>query len=36
MLVNARVPGAFLAPGSVAVQLQVGDQVSPALTIWIQ
>ncbi len=36
MQVNARVPGAFLAPGSVAAQLQVGSKVSPALTIWIQ
>jgi trimeric autotransporter adhesin len=34
--VNARVPGAFLAPGRVAVQLQVGDQVSPAFAMWIQ
>jgi len=36
MQVNARVPGAFLAPGRVPVQLQVGDQVSPALNMWIQ
>jgi uncharacterized protein (TIGR03437 family) len=32
--VNARVPGAFLAPGAATVELQVGSNVSPALTIW--
>ena len=34
--INARVPGAFLAPGSTTVQLQVGNAKSPALTIWIR
>jgi uncharacterized protein (TIGR03437 family) len=34
--INARVPGAFLAPGSTTVQLQVGTSQAPALTIWIR
>ncbi len=34
--VNARVPGAFLAPGTTTVQLQVGSNASPPLTIWIR
>ena len=34
--INARVPGGFLAPGPVPVELQVGAAVSPSVTIWIR
>ncbi|HWB86493.1 MAG TPA: hypothetical protein VG675_20290 [Bryobacteraceae bacterium] len=34
--VNARVPGGFVAPGVVPVQLTVGSAVSPTITLWIE
>lgn len=34
--VNAVVPGGFLQPGAVTVQLVVGTAASPPVTIWIE
>jgi uncharacterized protein (TIGR03437 family) len=34
--VNARVPGGFVPPGPVAVELTVGSFAAPAMTIWVK
>jgi len=34
--VNARVPGAFVPPGPVAVELTVGTFAAPAVTMWVK
>jgi hypothetical protein len=34
--VNARVPGAFIPPGPVAVELRVGPFAAPAVTMWVK
>ena len=34
--VNARVPGGFVPPGPVAVELTVGPFAAPAVTMWVK
>jgi uncharacterized protein (TIGR03437 family) len=34
--VNARVPGGFVPPGPVAVELTVGAFAAPAMTMWVK
>jgi len=34
--INARVPGGFVPPGPATVELQVGNAVSPPITVWLK
>jgi uncharacterized protein (TIGR03437 family) len=34
--INARVPGGFVAPGEVPVELTVGTAKAPAITVWLK
>ena len=33
---DARVPGGYVPPGPVAVQLEIGSFAAPPITIWVK